>query len=106
MERCRIESFESMPLFFQDSAALTFKVAGLHRILANKQNACLVIEIDTKVSIPLSPKRNAAIGQGRVIFVRTVSGADRLADISRSGEWMGKWTRVDRDHLGSRLFYS
>src|SRR5467141_1959383 len=104
MERCRIESFESMPLFFQDSAALTFKVAGLHRILANKQNACLVIEIDTKVNVPLSPKRNAAIGQGRVIFVRSVSGADRFADIGRSGEWVGQRTRVDKDHLVSALF--
>jgi len=73
-------------------------------MLANKQDAGLVIEIDTKVSVPLSPKRNAAIGQGRVIFVRSVSGADRLADISRSGEWMGQGTRVDKDDLVAALF--
>jgi len=104
MERCRIESFESMPLFFQDPAALIFKVAGLHRMLANKQNAGLVIELDTKIGVPLSPKRNAAIGQGRVIFVRSVSGADRFADIGRSSEWMGQGTLINKDDLVAACF--
>ena len=53
VERKRIESFESMSLFFQYAAAFIYKVSRLHRVLANKQNALFVIKLDAELDVPL-----------------------------------------------------
>src|SRR6266478_8000615 len=97
MERERIESFESMSLFFQDPAAFIFKIARLHRVLANKQDARFVIKLDPELGIPLSPKFNAPVRERGITFVRTVSRADRFADVGRSSQGMGQGPGVDQD---------
>src|SRR5260370_35116247 len=99
MERCRIESFESMPLFFQNPTALIFKIAGLHRTLANEQNACLVIEFDPEFGVPRFPNVDTAFGERGVFFVRTVSGPDGLADVVSSRERLGQGTTIGQDHF-------
>jgi hypothetical protein len=104
MERERIESFESMSLFFQDPAAFIFKVARLHPVLANKQNAGFVIKLDAELHIPLSPKLNAPVRERGVMFVRTVSRADRFADVGRSSQGMGQGPGINQDNFVSACF--
>src|SRR5215467_8082400 len=104
MECERIESFEPVPLFFQDPTALIFKIAGLHRVLANEQNARVVIELDAELAVPFSPKLDATLGERSVIFIRTISRSDRFADIGRGGERMRQGTRFDKRNLMAAFF--
>ena len=104
MERERIESFESMSLFFQDPAAFIFKVVRLHSVLANKQNARFVVKLDPELGIPFSPKFNAPFRERGIIFVRTVSCADRFADVGRSSQGMGQGPGINQDNFVSASF--
>jgi hypothetical protein len=93
-----------MSLFFQDPAAFIFKVTRLHRIPANKKNTRFVIKLDAELGIPLSPKFNAPVRERGIIFVRTVSRANRFADIGRSSQGMRQGPGVNQDNFVSTCF--
>src|SRR5437899_4575066 len=96
MEGEGIEILEPVSTFFEYPAAFVLKIAGLHGLVADEQNARFMIQLGAQIDVPLFPKRNAAIGQLSVRFVRAVSRTDSLADIGRSGERMGQGARIDQ----------
>src|SRR5207248_9966638 len=99
-----IESFEPVSVFLKKPGALVLKAPRLHRSLANKQNAGLVVELDPEIGVPFSPKFDATFRERSVIFVRPVSGADRFADVGRSGGRMGQGTGIDQNDFVSAFF--
>ena len=99
-----VKAFEAMSMFFENAAALVFKITRLHSSFANKQDAGFVIELDAETGVPFFPKRNRALGQFGVDLVRTISGPDRFADVGRSGQRMGQRAGIDQNNAMATFF--
>ena len=74
-----------MSLFFQDPTALIFKVTGSHRLLANKQNARFVIELDTELRVPFAPECDATVSERGVKPMAAMEIPNPTTDASVTG---------------------
>ena len=58
-----------------------------------------MIQLDTKLDVPLLPDLARAFGQFGVFLVCPVSGTNDLADIGGSSEGMGQRPRIEQDDI-------
>src|SRR5690242_21233324 len=94
-----VDALDSMPASLEQTKTFILKIPRLHRTLTRAKKPDFMIQVDTKLDVPLLPDLARALGQFGVFPIRPVSCTNDLADVAGSGEGMGQRARINQDDV-------